>query len=56
MEVEVCEFKCEIKCCKICSKFIEYNNNIIIIKYEHYHKDCIVELYLNARSLLSYLS
>lgn len=45
------ELKCEIKCCEICGDWIDWTNKLIIIKRKHYHKNCIVTLFLCRGSL-----
>ena len=40
------ELKCEIRCCSICGDWIEYSKTRTIINRKHYHKNCILGLYL----------
>lgn len=50
-ETDEYEIKCEIRCCSICGDWIEYSKTRTIIKRKHYHKNCILDLYLKLQML-----
>lgn len=56
METDEYELKCEIRCCSICGDWIEYSKTRTIIKRKHYHKNCILGLYLKLQMLNASLS
>ena len=50
------QLKCEIKPCEICNEWIEYSKTLVIINHKHYHRRCILDLYLKRQMLNAFLS
>jgi hypothetical protein len=48
MEFEY-ELKTEIKICKICKDWIDCTNKLVIIKHQHFHKECLVSLLITVQ-------
>ena len=58
-ETEEYEIKCEIRCCSICSNWIDYPKTLVIINRKHYHKNCLIFLcreFLHTQRLVPYLN
>ncbi len=50
------QLKCEIKCCRICGDWIDWVKTLVIINHKHYHRQCILDLYLKQQMLDASLS
>jgi len=48
------EIKCEIKQCLICNKVIEYTNQLVIVKHNHYHRCCLDKIWLQIEKMERY--